>query len=93
VHLGARGLPPDFHSSHPEIEISPNPLKTIIEEIINRHTYANFHSIRILPLGNQKSKGEEKAPARRSPKAKAASRYTWKLKNRETHENKRQTNF
>jgi hypothetical protein len=41
--LPARHILP-FQSSHPAIEIPPNSLKTIIERLLNRHTFALFIS-------------------------------------------------
>jgi hypothetical protein len=59
----AIGLP-GRHSSHPAIEISPNPMKTINEGFLNRHTFrigGDAGKSETKPAGEAKAKGEEKA--------------------------------
>jgi hypothetical protein len=73
---------PSRQSSHPAIEIPPNPMKTINESFFNRHTFRkgdDSGTSEAKTAGEAKAKGGEKAPARRSREAKAANRYTCKL--------------
>jgi len=71
-----------FQSSHPAIEIRPNLMKTITENIFNRHTHARVPIHVAHPVGRdeafscarrrlcqseEKTKGEEKANRNRRP--------------------------